>query len=210
MGAGQQRFKFKPNQSSAKRSRIPCSQQVSTRPVAASSPSLGSPKWPLRNPNSRVANALVYFLGSTRPGHSLHAFHLSLFETLPARLGYSVALDSALASFTNLLETQQLSYEQLSPRSQQLYISGLKVLQSSLADPRARYQPNTLCAAHIMSACCVWMVRDAHIARAHSEGLAYLMSILVYQRPKDPFLRRTCFAITSNLVSTYTQVQDSI
>lgn len=162
--------------------------------------STGNPNWAIGNTNSRVANTLVHLLGSSDPGYNLQSFRLSLFENLPRRLGYSDALDAALTAFTSLLETRQSPVEQLSPSSLQLYFSGLKILQNTLANPTARYQPNTLCAAHIISECSTWIVRDSSISRGHSEGLAYLMSDLVHQMPDDSFLRSMYCAITSNLV----------
>lgn len=125
-----------------------------------------------------------------------------MFEQLPQRVGYSVALDASLAAFTSLLEAQKSPFEQVNPKSLQLYTSGLKALQSSLSNPTAKYLPDTLCAAHILSECRIWMVRSADIFRGHSEGLAYLMSVLACQKPKDSFLLHTCFAVTANLVST--------
>lgn len=123
-----------------------------------------------------------------------------MFGELPRRIGYSPALDASLAAFTSLLETRQSPSEQLNPRSLQLYASGLKALETSIANPSSRYRSDTLCAAYILSECHIWQGRNAKLSRGHAEGLVYLISNIACQDLKDLFLRGICYAITANLV----------
>ncbi|KID96962.1 Zn(2)-C6 fungal-type DNA-binding domain protein, partial [Metarhizium majus ARSEF 297] len=186
VGVGQQRFKFI-NQSSSSPSSSASSggaaaaaahgQKVVSRFVEHATPlATGSPKSPLRNGNDRVADTLVYFLASTHQGYNLKPFRLSVFGELPRRIGYSPALDASLAAFTSLLETRQSPSEQLNPRSLQLYASGLKALETSIANPSSRYRSDTLCAAYILSECHIWQGRNAKLSRGHAEGLVYLIN----------------------------------
>ncbi|EFY91587.1 hypothetical protein MAC_02472 [Metarhizium acridum CQMa 102] len=180
VGVGQQRFKFI-NQSTSpppSSSGGPAhSQKVVSRFVEHATPlTTGSPKSPLRNGNDRVADTLVYFLASTHQGYNLKPFRLSVFGELPRRIGYSPALDASLAAFTSLLETRQSPSEQLNPRSLQLYASGLKALEASIANPLSRYRSDTLCAAYILSECHIWQGRNAKLSRGHAEGLVYLIN----------------------------------
>ncbi|OAA39063.1 hypothetical protein NOR_06323 [Metarhizium rileyi] len=177
------------------------SQKVVSRFVEATPRVVGSPKSPLRSNNDRIADTLIYFLGSTHQGYNLKPFRLSVFGELPRRIGYSAALDASLAAFTSLLETRQSPSEQLNPRSLQLYASGLKTLESSIANPSSRYRSDTLCAAYILSECHIWQGRNAKLSRGHAEGLVYLISNIACQDLKDMFLRGICYAITANLVS---------
>lgn len=202
MGVGQQRFKFI-NQSSTSPTSTN-SQKVVSRFVEATPRVVGSPKSPLRSNNDRIADTLIYFLGSTHQGYNLKPFRLSVFGELPRRIGYSAALDASLAAFTSLLETRQSPSEQLNPRSLQLYASGLKTLESSIANPSSRYRSDTLCAAYILSECHIWQGRNAKLSRGHAEGLVYLISNIACQDLKDMFLRGICYAITANLL------QDSV
>ncbi|TWU71954.1 hypothetical protein ED733_000940 [Metarhizium rileyi] len=199
VGVGQQRFKFI-NQSSTSPTSTN-SQKVVSRFVEATPRVVGSPKSPLRSNNDRIADTLIYFLGSTHQGYNLKPFRLSVFGELPRRIGYSAALDASLAAFTSLLETRQSPSEQLNPRSLQLYASGLKTLESSIANPSSRYRSDTLCAAYILSECHIWQGRNAKLSRGHAEGLVYLISNIACQDLKDMFLRGICYAITANLVS---------
>ncbi|KID74570.1 uncharacterized protein G6M90_00g111020 [Metarhizium brunneum] len=215
VGVGQQRFKFI-NQSSSSSSSSSASsggaaaaaahsQKVVSRFVEHATPlATGSPKSPLRNGNDRVADTLVYFLASTHQGYNLKPFRLSVFGELPRRIGYSPALDASLAAFTSLLETRQSPSEQLNPRSLQLYASGLKALETSIANPSSRYRSDTLCAAYILSECHIWQGRNAKLSRGHAEGLVYLINNIACQDLKDLFLRGICYAITANLL------QDSV
>lgn len=203
MGTGQQRFKFKNQLSTSPGSSRKQSQEVVLRFATAATQ---VPKSPLRTNNEIIATTLVRFLDSTHPGYNFNSFRPSLFEELPKRIGYSVALDASLAAFASILETQQSPLEQFNPKSRRLYSSGLKELQNSLAHPVAKYHPNTLCAAYILWECSVWVAyQAADVSRGHSEGFVRLINNIVRQDLKDPFLRAVCSAITVNLVSTLQQ-----
>ncbi|KHN95182.1 uncharacterized protein MAM_06893 [Metarhizium album ARSEF 1941] len=234
VGVGQQRFKFinqsssAPSPSSAAAASSSSSSSSSSPSPSASSGSAAAaaaavvsrfveaspgPKSPLRNTNDRVADTLVYFLASTHQGYNLKPFRLSVFGELPRRIGYSPALDASLAAFTSLLETRQSPSEPLNPRSLQLYASGLKALESSIANPLSRYRSDTLCAAYILSECHIWQGRNAKLSRGHAEGLVYLISNIACQDLKDLFLRGICYAITANLANKpppRAQLQDSV
>lgn len=128
------------------------------------------------------------------------AFRPSLISQLPKRTGYSKVLDASLAVFTSVITTQQ--FEEPNHASLKLYISGLKELQKSLANPIARHDSSTLTAAYILSECNVWMAQNSYLHRGHGEGLAYLIGVLLSQKPRDAFFHHTCFAIAAYLVST--------
>lgn len=142
-------------------------------------------------------------MDSTHPGYSVHAWRSSVLGELPRRMGHSATLDASVATFTSLLESLHLPspFQQPDNTSLQLYITSIKALQKALATPKARYQTSTLCSAYLLAQCHVWMAQNMNISRGHGEGLSHLISVLLLQKPKDPFPLGLSYAVSVELVS---------
>lgn len=115
------------------------------------------------------------------------AFRPSLFGQLPRRAGFSKVLDALVTVFANILVTQQSQFEEPSARSLLLYVSGLKKLRNSIENPASRYDSDTLAAAYILSECNTWMAQNRYLNVGHGEGLAYLIGLVLRQKPNDSF-----------------------
>lgn len=145
-----------------------------------------------------IASTLVYFLDTRHPGYDLDPI---ISKSVTKRIGRSLALDSALAAFTSVVDALGSPSGEIDSQTLRKFTTGLGAMQAALGDQQARYTPETLCAGYILWVCHTWMANSTNISRGHGEGLVHLMGVMAQKPRDDEFLSEVLDRVGASLVS---------
>ncbi|OQE47117.1 hypothetical protein PENCOP_c001G03365 [Penicillium coprophilum] len=201
VGSGQQRFKFKQEQFSAKSNRSSQMTVISrTQSAEKKNNSFGTPQM---CPSNGMTSLTSSFVGAIKRSTDLRynmwwSFGIYL-EEIPPRLGSNEALDHAVDAVTTIhagfCTRQPASVEALAK-----YSLALKTLRSHLDNPPQASASSTLCAVMLLLICQTFIGNNGQIVSGHAQGAASILKARKGFGPRDEFERKLFLSLRGSVL----------